>query len=332
MTSSSGLSRALKLAIVVSAAVLLAAISPVYPKPAADVVPPAEARGCNPARPHATGDFIETLTVGGLTREYLLHLPPAYRGADPLPLVLNLHGLGRSARQQAEYTDLSQTADAEDFITVAPQALPASARGPQWNLRLEGEGGAADDVAFVAALLDRLQARLCIDPQRIYATGFSYGGMFAARLACDLDDRITAIAPVAGAYYPPWSPARPTDPPCDAGPVPIVALHATADPIVPYDGGAAPALGPGVTTRAIESEVLPAWAEHNGCGPTAVQAHVSQHVRLIRYLGCDAETMLYIIEGGTHAWPGADDAPPADPGRELSANDVIWAFFEAMAG
>lgn len=333
MSSLPGLPRIVLFPALAAAAFVVAAWSPPHPKPTAEVLRPAEPLACSPVRLHPPGDFLEAIDVDGLTRQYLLHIPPAYRGADPVPLVLNLHGLAQSAQQQASYTGLFRTADREGFITVAPQAMAAAGSPARWNLRLAATpmpAAAPDDVAFIRVLLDRLEAQLCIDPERVYATGFSYGGMFAVRLACDLGSRIAAIAPVAGVYYPPWSPARPTDPPCAGPPVPIVAIHDAADPIVPYQGGAAPQLGEGITVRHVEREVLPAWAAHNGCAPQSVGAPVSEHVRLVRYLGCEAETLLYIIEGGTHAWPGADDAPPADLGRELSANQVIWSFFRTV--
>ena len=89
----------------------------------------------------------------------------------------------------------------------------------QWNNLQVGE--LPDDVAFIGELLDYLEATLCIDPARVYATGISNGSAFAQRLACLMPDRIAAVAAVAAFVYPVV---------CDAAPpVPIIAFHGTAD-------------------------------------------------------------------------------------------------------
>ena len=71
-----------------------------------------------------------------------------------------------------------------------------------------------------------------IDPGRIYANGLSNGGGMSYLLGCALSDRITAIGGVAGAYAFPLEECHPSRP------VPMIAFHGTADPIVPYQGGA----------------------------------------------------------------------------------------------
>ena len=82
--------------------------------------PASAASSCAPARPHASGDFAETIVSGSLTREYLLHIPPSYAGDDQVPLVFNWHGLGSSNSVQQNYSQLPAKADAEGFIVVAP--------------------------------------------------------------------------------------------------------------------------------------------------------------------------------------------------------------------
>ena len=83
----------------------------------------------------------------------------------------------------------------------------------------------ADDVGFTEALLDRVEADLCVDRTRIYAMGFSNGGMFVSTLACELNDRIAAVASVAGVHL---------LPDCAGRPMPIIATHGTSDPLVPF--------------------------------------------------------------------------------------------------
>ncbi len=282
--------------------------------------------GCDPARAHDAGDFDQTITSGDWTRSFILHVPPSYDGGSPTPVVLNLHGLGGGAAQHADYSELPEKADEEGFILVTPQGvstdfLPSS----HWNF-LRFIPGDPDDVSFIADLLDDIGSRLCIDESRIFATGVSNGAMMAVRLACDLSDRIAAIAPVAGVYYPPWSSDLGAEAACvSARPVPVVAFHGTADTVVPFQGGPVGLQGFPFTLRNIELDVMPAWAEHNGCEGEPTEQPVTERVVLLQYDNCDADAAvaLYVIDGGRHVWPGAQD-----PDSEIRATDLMWEFFQ----
>jgi polyhydroxybutyrate depolymerase len=152
-------------------------------------------------------------------RMYILHVPASYTGAKATPLLFNFHGYGSSAAAQALYSGLPQKSDEAGFILVTPQATGAPAH---WNItQLEP----ADDVGFVSDMLDLFEAQLCVDASRVYSTGMSNGAAMSSRLGCSLSDRIVAIAPVAGIYFPAGC--------SSARPVPVIAFHGTADPIAP---------------------------------------------------------------------------------------------------
>src|SRR5436305_2185699 len=123
------------------------------------------------------------------------------------------------------YSGLTQLADADHFIVAYPSAASAH---HFWTLN-GADPSRPDDVAFVAALLDRLERKVCMDRERVYATGVSNGGGFAARIGCELSARIAAIAPVAGGYRS-LAECRPDRP------VSVLEIHGTSDPVVPYDG------------------------------------------------------------------------------------------------
>ena len=121
-------------------------------------------------------------------------------------------------------------------------------------------------------------------------------------------------------YFPPFSPDVP-EPGClSRRPVPVIAFHGTADQRRP---------------RSIEDEYIPDWAAHNGCASVPMEEQVTQNVRLERYQDCDedATVELYVIDGGGHQWPDATfEAQPQKFGtatHEISANDLMWDFFEA---
>ncbi len=292
---------------------------------------------CDPARPHAAGDFDEVITSGGETREYSLHVPPSYTGTETVPLILNWHGRGSNASDQQDYSELPAKADEAGFIVVAPQGLGDPAGFNFLLLNPE-----PDDVGFAADLLDALGSELCIDPARVYSTGLSNGALMSVRLACNLADRIAAIAPVAGVYFPPWVAELSAEPPCSSTrPVPFIAFHGTGDPNAPFDGG------PGsfdFTFRDIDDEVIPEWAAHNGCASVPTEEEAAPGVRRVRYAECDqgATVELYVVEdadgagpgteGGGHTWPGAEDVLFSGVGlttREISATDLMWEFFQA---
>jgi polyhydroxybutyrate depolymerase len=265
------------------------------------------------------GDNVRSLHFAGLDRGYILHLPPDYDNEDAFrPLVLNLHGYGSNARNQAAYSRLHAKADEAGFIVVTPDGAGTP---QQWNnLQLDG---LPDDVAFISELLDQLEETLCIDSERVYATGISNGSAFAQRLACLLPDRIAGVAAVAAHVYPVV---------CNGtAPVPIIAFHGTADACVPYEGGVTTCGRGNLPVPPVETAAA-SWAKHNGCASEPAHTQVSEHVRAIKYSGCtdNADVVLYAVEGGGHTWPGSVDVPRLGAvTSEVDATDLMWEFFEA---
>jgi polyhydroxybutyrate depolymerase len=216
-------------------------------------------------------------------------------------VVLNFHGYTSNAWQQESYSGMSDKADEAGFIAVHPDGIQNS-----WNA---GGccGGAAqqgiDDVGFVGDLLDALAADFCVDPARIYATGMSNGGFMAQRLACDLSDRIAAIASVAG--YNVTDRCEPTRP------VPVMHFHGTADATVDYGGVDATIRG---------------WVQRNDCTGGPVTTYSNGDASCETYSGCadDASVVLCTIDGGGHSWPGAFGANSG-----IDATDALWDFLSA---
>ena len=260
-----------------------------------------------------------SLVSSGRKREYLLHVPPSYDRARPTALVISMHGAALWPAAQMKTTQWNKVADEQGFIVVYP-----SGTGFPRIFPMEGAALAAD-VKFVSDLIDTLEAGYNIDPTRIYADGFSNGGGMAFALSCTLSDRIAAVGMVAGAQLLPWSWCT------DSRPVPMIAFHGTADPIVPYDGG--------TTWKSPTREPFPgvrkwtaSWAARNRCRAEPVESTVASHVSRLEYTKCsgDATVVLYTIAGGGHSWPGG--RPIAEwwvgpTSREVDATGVMWAFF-----
>jgi polyhydroxybutyrate depolymerase len=168
-----------------------------------------------------------------------------------------------------------------------------------------------------------LSADYNIDPARIYANGLSNGGGMAFVLSCTLSNRIAAVGMVAAAQLLPWSWCA------DPRPVPMIAFHGTADPVVPYTGGKTWVAGkafPHVPTWTAN------WARRNRCAPEPIDSAVATNVTRRTYAGCadDASVELYTIRGGGHDWPGGRPLPQwlcGPVSRGIDATSQMWAFF-----
>jgi len=320
---------------IIAAAVLLAA-APRGIARAAAPGGPQPAPACDPARAHAAGTSTETIPTINGTRTYLLHVPASYTGAAAVPLVLNFHGAGSSPVAQEVYSGFSARADAENFIVAYPQGVTtANLAFTHFNAWQLGSPE-PDDVAFADTLIDTLESALCIDTTHVFSTGISMGAIMSTRLACSLSNRIAAIAPVSGAYYPPnitfLNPAESCPGP---RPVPLLAFHGTADTTIPFNGG--PGLN-GVLFRlpidntTPDEDVLSDWAAHDGCAGSRQESPVDTEIRLITYGSCPggAVVQLYAVDGGGHTWPGSFDLPSLGyTTHQIIATDLIWAFFAA---
>jgi polyhydroxybutyrate depolymerase len=142
-------------------------------------------------------------------------------------------------------------------------------------------------------------------------------------LACQLADRIAAVGSVSGAYLLPLDECRP------ARPVPLIAFHGTADPIVSYAGGPSAAFA--LPFPAVP-EWIAAWAGRHGCAAIPVPLPARGEASGVQYTGCQggADVTFYTIQGGGHAWPGSDPLPPFIVGhttQDIDATAMMWAFF-----
>jgi poly(3-hydroxybutyrate) depolymerase len=134
-----------------------------------------------------------SIDVDGKMREYILEVPDDYDENQPYRLIFNWHPWGGSAQQveSSGYYGLVGASGGQ-AILVAPEGQDFQNNGLGWG----NEGG--EDVAFYHAMVDRFGSELCIDENRIFATGFSFGAMFSFTLACTQDSMLRAIAPQAG--------------------------------------------------------------------------------------------------------------------------------------
>ncbi|MDX1470717.1 MAG: PHB depolymerase family esterase, partial [Flavobacteriaceae bacterium] len=136
-----------------------------------------------------------------IMREYILHIPTNYNEQETYPLLLNFHGYGSNATQHMQYSRFNDLADRENFIVVYPEGTMLEDK-THWNVGGWTLASKVDDVSFVNALIDKLASDYKVDKSRIYATGMSNGGYMSFLLACQLSDKIAAIASVTGSMTP----------------------------------------------------------------------------------------------------------------------------------
>ncbi|MFI5209380.1 MAG: alpha/beta hydrolase family esterase [Gemmatimonadales bacterium] len=262
-----------------------------------------------------------TIVSSGKKREYLVYVPASYDRARPAPLVISLHGAMNWPAYQMKVSQWNRVADEHGVIVVYPGGTGTGLK--TWFMEGARAPSRMPDVEFISELIDTLEAHYSIDPSRIYANGLSNGGGMAFVLSCTLSHRIAAIGAVAAAQSLPWAWCP------DSTPVPMIAFHGTADPIVPYHGGKvwiAPDPFPDVTAWAAD------WARRNRCGPTPVDSVIAPDVTRLEYTSCagNAAVVLYTVAGAGHQWPGGKPIPRwlAGPAtNSIDATTLMWAFF-----
>ena len=171
----------------------------------------------------------QTLVHDGLNREYIIYVPNSYNGTSAVPLLLNFHGFGGSASQFINDADMRAEAEANSFILVYPQGSCLNGAS-HWNpCPIDGDNkSTADDVGFVEAMISEISSQYNLDMERIYAAGYSNGGMMAYGLANYKSDLIAAVASVSGTMLNCTGPT--------SHPMPVIHLHGTSDGVVSYNG------------------------------------------------------------------------------------------------
>ncbi len=262
--------------------------------------------------------FIEKIEHQGFDRRLTVYLPVGYTPDKSRPLFINMHGFTSTMSQQMTSSGFNATADLKDCIVVYPDGVQK-----RWNSGTNfGVASGVDDVGFLSKLIDRMILLYNADPSMIYSTGYSAGGFMSYRLACELTNRVSAIAPVVGSMvedtYASCAPARP---------ISVIAFNGTSDGVTNYDGF------PG-NFRPIP-EVINSWVNRNNCIAEAEEIQIpntvsndNSTVTKFRYTGCDEETevVLMRINGGGHTWPGSTTIGLGNTNQDIKANDEIYNF------
>jgi len=263
-----------------------------------------------PAPAIQPGDTDHTFQVGDLNRGYILHIPPGLDMNRPVPVVFAFHGYTDPPRQMSMrgFNELSENFG---FLVI----YPYGGVGLSWNA---GDccgpavANKIDDIAGIRGILSELGTIANVDSRRIFATGWSNGGIFAYRVACEMSDTFAAIASVSGPLM--FDPCQPKQP------VSVLHEHGLKDTEVPYAGGMGTGLVGDVLFPPVEQGIA-AWVKINGCNdtPTVSKEGFVTHTQ---YSGCRAGTAveIYVHDLQGHGWPSEYIYP---------ITKVIWEFFAA---
>ena len=250
----------------------------------------------------------QTIVHDGIEREYILYVPNSYDGTSAVPLLLNFHGFGGSASQFINDADMRAEAEANSFILVYPQGSCLNGAS-HWNpCPIDGDNkSTADDVGFVEAMISEISSQYNLDMERIYAAGYSNGGMMAYGLANYKSDLIAAVASVSGTMLNCTGPT--------SHPMPVVHLHGTSDGVVSYNGSN--------DWNSVQS-TLDYWTSFNNTISTpSINTDNTSGMTIEHYVYGQGDNSVsvehYKYIGGDHVWFN-------EPYQGQNASNLVWSF------
>ncbi|MEM7307962.1 MAG: PHB depolymerase family esterase [Planctomycetota bacterium] len=296
-------------------------VLPLLLPPAPQPVPPA------PRAAPGAELSLQAILSGGMLRWYRVYVPTDYDPSVPVPVLFAFHGGGANATHASEAYGIVEEAEERGWIAVFPEGTGEFGGPPfflfeTWNAgdccTYAMENG-IDDVGFFVDLLAKLSATYAVDPGAVFSTGMSNGAMMTYRLAVEVPELLTAIAPVSGALL--------TAPPTT--PLPVLAIHGLLDEAIPFAGGS----GSGPATPELPSQletILPFFAVNGGALPAAP---LVQGPALLFASGPPslADTWYFLALDGGHTWPGQIPSPlqPNEPLHTgVPATPLMFDFFE----
>lgn len=277
----------------------------------------------------------KTITVKKVQRKYRLHLPKNYDESKEYPLVINFHSYTSDPRLTELITGFSRKADAEGFIVVYPYGTKLKRFTPySWNadfccgIAQEKE---VNDVAFVDTLISQLSNDYSINDNKVYAVGFSNGGMLVNKLGTELDSRFAALATI-GSSIGTYNIEQDVFNYLENAQVniPVLIMHGKNDSSIPFDGGR---VDPDLDFAGAY-DVVSYWLTNNQCNRNPTQLENKGFYNKETYSDCEkgAPVEFYALNNTGHIWPGGLlDLSKFYNKNSIIATDVIWEFLNTYS-
>jgi poly(3-hydroxybutyrate) depolymerase len=269
--------------------------------------------GCSKAPTIASSNYNNghhiTITVGGMAREYILNVPTNYDNTHPYKFVIAYHELNGNDDEMyrnSYYHLLPLSNNTTIFVAPNGQQNGASctqASGCGWPNPNDS------DMLFADAVVSQIEQNFCVDTNRIFATGWSYGASMSEQTACErpLSGEthgwgVRAIAIYSVAYLSNTDNCKASS----SKPVAYYASHGTNDTVLPYSGGVS---------------IAQTWAAADGCTPQPPTQATGSHI-CTDFMGCSGG---YPVEFCSFVGPHTPD--PTDPGQNTSWEyQNVWTF------
>lgn len=268
----------------------------------------------------AGGEYSQDLSsadivVNGTVRDYYVYVP-SNSDTSPMPLIYLLNGGSVGRTPFAQQSKFEAMADREGIVLVVPVGQKLPSNESAWQLNTDSSS--MQDIDYIESIYTDVSARVSIDFNRVYAIGYSLGGMFSYELVCQMSHRFTAIGSVSGSM-----PVLPSS--CNsARNVPILHVHGVPDEIIPYSNQWGWKAWDSVGTMRDTPSLIEFWGSRYNCtqqSTSTITSAISVDVRE----DCDSGARVehYRLENGTHAWPtliGDDETP-----------EVFWSFLSSYS-
>jgi polyhydroxybutyrate depolymerase len=271
----------------------------------------------------------EQIKIDGISRHFVTYIPSITDTGYKMPVLISLHGRLGTGQHMMTFADFRPIAEKENFIIVCPDGIDRS-----WNdgRPTPAEKKGINDVKFIDELITYIVKTYHGDVNRVYVTGMSNGGFMTSRLACELNNKIAAIAIVAasmdkGMTYQPQHA------------MPVMYIQGTSDPLVPFEGGTMKGAGGEIYSH---KEIIQKWAAVNGCNEKPIITNLpdSAHdgTTIIKEVYCGPKDLPvvigYTVVDGGHIWPGGSQYLPkfiiGKNSNNLNACRVILGFFKSF--
>ena len=256
-----------------------------------------------------TGLFSQKIDHGGQEREYLIYIPKNYNTTTNIPVILNFHENGGNNTTFYNTTAMQSLADSETIILIYPQGVVGGSGTSEWNSYVGvNNKSTIDDFGFIETLIEFLKSKYTIDSSRIYAIGFSNGGMMAYALACFKSELVAAVGTVSATMM--TNTITNCNPSNLTG---IINIHGTYDFILPYYES--------YFGYASIQELLNYWVETNQISNTPTEDIINSTITHYMYINntLDFSIEHYKVTGGYHEWLNISV-------NGLHTNEILWNY------